>query len=194
MLKELHDIRRGDVFLADLDPIRGSEQGGTRPVLVIQNNVGNRHSPTVIVAPITSEIKKHDLPTHVALSPELGLPAESMALLEQVRTIDKSRLDSFMVSLDEDGMAAVNSALGISLALDDPTEVKPPDEIELCLCPICASQFFNSPEHIIRRVDPLCVKKDDCTYCQVRQGYDYVIRRVKKKKQPYPNYTRTWRN
>ena len=181
MLRELHDIRRGDIFLADLDPIRGSEQGGTRPVLVIQNNVGNRHSPTVIVAPITSEIKKCDLPTHIALPPELGLPEESMVLLEQVRTIDKSRLAEFMVSLDDDGMAPVDRALGISLALDDPTEVQPPDEMELCLCPICASQFFNSPEHIIRRLDPLCDKKDDCAYCEVRPGYEYRIKRVKKK-------------
>lgn len=181
MSKELNDIRRGDVFLADLDPIRGSEQGGTRPVLVIQNDVGNHYSPTVIVAPITSELKKHNQPTHVALPPELGLPAESMVLLEQVRTIDKSRLDTYMVSMDEDSMARVDGALGISLAIDDPTRVKLPDEMELCLCPICASQFFNSPEHIIRRVNPLCDVKADCTYCQVRKGYDYMIRRVKKK-------------
>ncbi len=104
-----------------------------------------------------------------------------MVLLEQVRTIDKSRLDTYMVSMDEDSMARVDGALGISLAIDDPTRVKLPDEMELCLCPICASQFFNSPEHIIRRVNPLCDVKDDCTYCQVRKGYDYMIRRVKKK-------------
>lgn len=178
---ENNHIRRGDIFLADLDPIRGSEQGGTRPVLIVQNDIGNHYSPTVIVAPITSELKKTRLPTHVALPPELGLPAESMVLLEQVRTIDKSRLDTFMASLDEDSMAYVDGAIGISLAIDDPTVIKQPDEMELCLCPICASQFFNSPDHIIRRVNPLCDVKDDCTYCQVRQGYDYMIRRVKKK-------------
>lgn len=85
-------ILRGQMYYANLDPVIGSEQGGNRPVLIIQNNVGNRHSPTVIVAPITSQLKKRRLPTHIGIPPYFGLPEQSMALLEQIRTIDKSRL------------------------------------------------------------------------------------------------------
>lgn len=181
MTKQMHEIKRGDVFFADLNPVRGSEQGGMRPVLIIQNNIGNRHSPTVIIAPITSKLKKNSLPTHVGLPLDIGLPAKSMVLLEQVRTIDKSRLGSYIVSLDDDLMDYVDDALGISLALDDPTQEEHPDEMTLCLCPTCAAQFYNSPDHTIRRVDPFEEMKDDCTYCQVRKGYVYNIRHVEKK-------------
>lgn len=182
MTKQLNEIRRGDIFFADLNPVRGSEQGGLRPVLVIQNNIGNRHSPTVIIAPITSKLKKNALPTHVGLPRDIGLPANSMVLLEQVRTIDKSRLSNYIAALDDEIMDYVDGALGISLALDDPSMEEHPDEMTLCLCPTCAAQFYNSPDHIIRRVDPLRDLKDDCTYCQVRQGYDYLIKKVDKRK------------
>ena len=182
MTKQLNEIRRGDIFFADLNPVRGSEQGGLRPVLVIQNNIGNRHSPTVIIAPITSKLKKNALPTHVGLPKDIGLPAKSMVLLEQVRTIDKSRLSNYIAALDDEIMDYVDGALGISLALDDPSAEDHPDEMTLCLCPTCAAQFYNSPDHIIRRVDPLRDLKDDCTYCQVRQGYDYLIKKVDKRK------------
>lgn len=182
MTKQLNEIRRGDIFFADLNPVRGSEQGGLRPVLVIQNNIGNRHSPTVIIAPITSKLKKNGLPTHVGLPRDIGLPAKSMVLLEQVRTIDKSRLSNYIAALDDEIMDYVDGALGISLALDDPSTEDHPDEMTLCLCPTCAAQFYNSPDHIIRRVDPLRDLKDDCTYCQVRQGYDYLIKKVDKRK------------
>jgi len=181
MTKQPSEIRRGDIFFADLNPVRGSEQGGLRPVLIIQNNIGNRHSPTVIIAPITSKIKKNTLPTHVGLPRDIGLPAKSMVLLEQVRTIDKSRLTNYVAALDDDLMDYVDGALGISLALDDPCREEEQDEMTLCLCPTCAAQFYNSPEHIIRRVDPFQDLKDYCTYCQVRKGYDYYIRRVEKK-------------
>lgn len=182
MTKQPNEIRRGDIFFADLNPVRGSEQGGLRPVLVIQNNIGNRHSPTVIIAPITSKLKKNALPTHVGLPGDIGLPANSMVLLEQVRTIDKSRLSNYIAALDDEIMDYVDGALGISLALDDPSMEDHPDEMTLCLCPTCAAQFYNSPDHIIRRVDPLRDWKDDCVYCQVRQGYDYLIKKVDKRK------------
>ena len=183
MTKQPNEIRRGDIFFADLNPVRGSEQGGLRPVLVIQNNIGNRHSPTVIIAPITSKLKKNALPTHVGLPRDIGLPAKSMVLLEQVRTIDKSRLSNYIAALDDEIMDYVDGALGISLALDDPSMEEHPDEMTLCLCPTCAAQFYNSPDHIIRRVDPLRDLKDDCSYSQVRQGYDYLIKKVDKRKQ-----------
>ncbi len=183
MRKNAEEILRGDVYYADLSPVRGSEQGGSRPVLVIQNDVGNKFSTTVIVAPITSRIKKKELPTHVRLPAEAGLPENSMVLLEQVRTIDKCRVEQYISRIDESTMSQVDKALGISLGLkfrqDERRERQ--DEMVLCLCPTCASQFFNSPDHIIRRVDPLSVIKEDCTYCQVRKGYDYRIIRARKK-------------
>ena len=112
------NIRRGDIFYADLRPVIGSEQGGIRPVLVVQNDVGNRHSPTVIVAAITSKMHKAKLPTHIELSKRYGIEKDSVILLEQVRTIDKSRLRERVCHLEQDVLVQVNKALEISLALD----------------------------------------------------------------------------
>lgn len=113
-----HDrpIRRGDVYYADLAPVVGSEQGGVRPVLIIQNDVGNRHSPTVIAAAITGYPKNRYQPTHVALDGRLfGLRMESTILLEQIRTLDKSRLGDYIGSLDAEKMWEVDAALEISV-------------------------------------------------------------------------------
>ncbi|WP_456299437.1 type II toxin-antitoxin system PemK/MazF family toxin [Paramaledivibacter caminithermalis] len=111
-------IRRGDVFYADLSPVIGSEQGGVRPVLVIQNDIGNKYSPTVIIAAITSQINKAKLPTHVEINgKQYGLPKDSVILLEQVRTIDKRRFIEKICKLDEDMMNKVNESLMISLGL-----------------------------------------------------------------------------
>lgn len=111
-------IKRGDIFFADLSPVVGSEQGGTRPVLIMQNNIGNQYSPTTIVAAITSQIDKAKLPTHVEIpkTPQ-GLGRDSVVLLEQVRTIDKSRLLEKITSLTEDKMKLVNHAIEVSLGL-----------------------------------------------------------------------------
>ena len=112
-------IRRGDIFYADLSPVVGSEQGGVRPVLVIQNNVGNRHSPTVICAAITSKMNKAKLPTHIELNARLyDMDKDSVVLLEQLRTIDKKRLKDKVCHLDGDIMRRVNRALKVSLELD----------------------------------------------------------------------------
>ncbi len=111
-------IRRGDIFYADLRPVIGSEQGGIRPVLVVQNDVGNRHSPTIIVAAITSKMHKAKLPTHIELAKSYGIEKDSVILLEQVRTIDKSRLREKVCHLDRDILVRVNQALLISFALD----------------------------------------------------------------------------
>lgn len=111
-------IRRGDIYYADLSPVIGSEQGGIRPVLVIQNNVGNKHSPTVIVAAITSKMNKAKLPTHIEIdSNQYHIVKDSVILLEQVRTIDKKRLREQVCRLDNELMRRVNEALGISLEL-----------------------------------------------------------------------------
>ena len=112
-------IRRGDIYYADLRPVIGSEQGGVRPVLIIQNDMGNKHSPTVIVAAITSQMHKSKLPTHVELgSDRYGIVKDSVILLEQVRTIDKSRLKEKVCHLDNDALVKIDIALKISLDLD----------------------------------------------------------------------------
>lgn len=113
-------IKRGDIYYADLSPVIGSEQGGIRPVLVIQNDVGNKYSPTTIVSAITSQINKAKLPTHVEISAtEYGLNKDSVVLLEQVRTIDKRRLREKIGHFDDDMMEKVNEALKISFGLID---------------------------------------------------------------------------
>lgn len=111
-------IRRGDIFYADLSPVVGSEQGGTRPVLIVQNDIGNQYSPTTIVAAITSQLSKAKLPTHVEISCEdCGLEKESVVLAEQIRTIDKRRLREKVSTLNEEIMNKVNEAIEISLGL-----------------------------------------------------------------------------
>lgn len=113
-------IKRGNVFYANLNPVVGSEQGGVRPVLVIQNDVGNRYSPTVIVAAITSKIAKAKLPTHVEIKAEEGkLEKDSVILLEQIRTVDKKRLQRQITHLEDEVIEKVSEALEISLGLID---------------------------------------------------------------------------
>jgi len=113
-------IKRGDIYYADLSPVVGSEQGGLRPVLIVQNDVGNRYSPTVIAAAITSRVGKTKLPTHIDLhAEEVGLTRDSVVLLEQIRTIDKKRLREKMGHLDESMMGAVDNAIGVSFGLAD---------------------------------------------------------------------------
>ena len=111
-------VRRGDIFYADLSPVVGSEQGGTRPVLIVQNDLGNRYSPTVIAAAITSRKDKADLPTHIRVSATgCGLQQDSIILLEQVRTLDKTRLREHMGQLPDGDMHRVDRALSVSFGL-----------------------------------------------------------------------------
>ena len=112
-------IRRGEVYYADLNPVVGSEQGGIRPVVVLQNDVGNKYSPTVIAAAITSQRDKTKLPTHTSVNADnCGLAKDSIVLLEQVRTIDKKRLKEKMGALDGNAMLKVDKALSVSFGLD----------------------------------------------------------------------------
>ena len=113
-----NSVRRGDIFYADLSPVVGSEQGGVRPVLIIQNDVGNRHSPTVIAAAITSQMNKAKLPTHIELvGQDCGLTKDSIVLLEQIRTLDKRRLREHMGRLDGALMDEVDRAIAVSFGL-----------------------------------------------------------------------------
>ena len=111
-------VKRGDIYYADLSPVVGSEQGGIRPVLVIQNDIGNKYSPTVIAAAVTSQINKAKMPTHIELAAkDYGLNKDSVILLEQIRTIDKRRLREKIGRIDDRLMASVNNALSISFGL-----------------------------------------------------------------------------
>lgn len=111
-------VKRGDIYYADLSPVIGSEQGGLRPVLIVQNDVGNKYSPTVIAAAITSQIGKTRLPTHIDVTADrFGLSKDSVILLEQIRTIDKQRLKEKMGHLDDNVMKRVNDAIGVSFGL-----------------------------------------------------------------------------
>lgn len=125
-------VKRGDIYYADLSPVVGSEQGGLRPVLIIQNDVGNRYSPTVIAAAITSRLSKNKLPTHIDVARNqtadedcYGLARDSIILLEQIRTLDKRRLKEKMGHLDEKLMQQVNSALSVSFGLTVPEHHAP---------------------------------------------------------------------
>ncbi|MCI5960308.1 MAG: type II toxin-antitoxin system PemK/MazF family toxin [Ruminococcus sp.] len=112
-----NNVRRGDIYYADLSPVVGSEQGGVRPVLIVQNDVGNRYSPTVIAAAITSQTGKARLPTHIEVHTDSGLAKSSIVLLEQIRTLDKRRLKDRMGHLDDETMTLVNDALSVSFGL-----------------------------------------------------------------------------
>ncbi len=113
------NVKRGELYYADLSPVVGSEQGGVRPVLVVQNDTGNKYSPTVIAAAVTSRINKAKLPTHIELPQAYGLQKDSVILLEQIRTIDKKRLMSRIGQLPPATMSRVNKAILISLGFDE---------------------------------------------------------------------------
>ena len=134
-----HTYLRGDMYYADLGHGIGSEQEGYRPVVIIQNNVGNKHSPTVIIASITSKKDaKAKLPTHYYINAENGLELPSIVLLEQLRTVDKRRLGDFE---------------------------SVPKKLILCLCSACADNFYGTGAYSLRRIDPQQTEKDTCTYC-----------------------------
>ena len=112
-------VKRGDMFYADLSPVVGSEQGGVRPVLVVQNDIGNKYSPTIIAAAVTSQINKAKMPTHIEINAETyGLAKDSVILMEQIRTIDKKRLKEKIGHIDNELMEKVNEALAVSFGLD----------------------------------------------------------------------------
>lgn len=162
---------RGDMYYADLGRGIGSEQEGYRPVLIIQNDTGNKHSPTVIVAAISSKVDaKAKLPTHYLLKAENGLELPSLVLMEQLRTIDKRRLETYIGHLEEQHIRRLNRALAVSVGLIEET----PKNLIMCLCPACANNFYGTGSYYLRRVHPGRVEKDICTYCGQRPGFDYA--------------------
>lgn len=163
---------RGDLYYADLGQGVGSEQKGTRPVVIIQNNVGNKHSPTVIIAAITSKTGvKAKLPTHYYIHEGNGLELPSIVLLEQIRTIDKRRLSGYIGRLAEEHIRGINHALAISIGLIEPI----PDKLTLCLCDACADAFRSTGVFALCPVGSQQAEKDTCVYCKQRLGVDYQV-------------------
>lgn len=115
-------LKRGDIYYADLNPVIGSEQGEYRPAIVVQNDVGNKHSPTVIIVPVTGKLHKNPLPTHVLLPKSCGLEKDSLALTEQIRAIDRSRLGNYIGFAGKSVMSQIDRALSISVGLDKKEE------------------------------------------------------------------------
>jgi len=135
----MFNIKRGDIFYADLDPVVGSEQGGKRPALIVQNDIGNKYSPTIIVVPLTQQQKK-DLPTHVAIPKSNVLCGDSFILMEQLRTIDRMRFLDYIGHISDEIMYKVNNALSVSLGLGD--WQSPKGEMPVYnLCPNCKIDF-----------------------------------------------------
>ena len=163
---------RGDLYYADLGRGIGSEQKGSRPVVIIQNNVGNRHSPTVIIAAITSKANiKAKLPTHYYLDTGNGLELPSLVLLEQIRTVDKRRLSGYIGRLDEKHIQGINHALAVSIGLIEPVPPKP----TLCLCGACADVFLGTGAFVLRKTALRRAEKEICGYCRQRSGTDYEV-------------------
>ncbi|MCD7920542.1 MAG: type II toxin-antitoxin system PemK/MazF family toxin [Clostridiales bacterium] len=193
MDRDFKQYHRGDIYFANLDPHYGSEQGGIRPVLIVQNDSGNRYSPTLVVAAATKRTdKKPYLPTHVILNhiPGMEYDGDSMFLLEQLYTIDKHRIKGFAGRITEEQQRKVNVGLAASLGLEDMNDgnVKIPRPVRkkrsspqgdpsmlFCLCPTCRSKFFDTKQYYIIRADRKQKDKDVCTYCQTRMGYDYYV-------------------
>lgn len=166
-------ILRGDIVLADLDPVCGCEQGGTRPVLIVQNNTGNSRSATTIAAAVTQK-RDPSLPTHVALAGVPGLKPNSVALLEQLRTLDERRLTRKLCSLDPKRMRLVDAALMTSLGI----RIAPTDSMLMTLCRTCAQSFRDSDGFALRQADPRQEAMEQCTICNVRTGYDFEVTRL----------------
>ena len=163
---------RGDLYYADLGHGIGSEQKGNRPVVIIQNNVGNKHSPTVIIAAVTSKANiKAKLPTHYYLDAGNGLDQPSLILLEQIRTVDKRRLSSYIGRLDEKHIQGINYALAISIGLIEPTSPK----LTLCLCGACANIFRGTGAFALRKEQPEQAEKEACSFCKHEVGERYAL-------------------
>jgi len=169
-------IKRGSIFYCEFPHKQDSLQNGLRPAIIVQNDVGNIHSPTIVIAPITSVPKRLDLPTHVFLGAQFGLQKDSMVLTEQITTISKNDLKEFVGITTEEYMKIVDKALKISVGL---SKKHNQDIFVACLCHRCLDNFFASGNYEIHRVDRFQTEKDTCTYCQTRMGYDYHITKRK---------------
>ena len=165
-------IKRGDIYYADLNPVVGSEQGDNRPVLIVQNNIGNEHSPTVVVLPITGNIRKNPLPTHVLLPKSCGLGRESLALAEQIRTIDRTRLSDYIGHISCDIQTEIDKALAMCVGIEK-HRTKKGEMLELTLCSRCEADFRNAGYLVVKKGWQEI--KEDCDFCKAAKGLNFGI-------------------
>ena len=165
-------VKRGDIYYANLNPVIGSEQGDTRPVLVVQNNMGNKYSPTVVVAPITCNLNKKPLPTHVKIPAFSGLAADSLALVEQIRTIDRTRFDGYIGRIDSMVQSKIDTALAICVGIEKHRADKG-ELLVLCLCKRCEGDFVDSGCILIKK--GWQKSKSLCNFCESKQGWVFGI-------------------
>ena len=169
-------VQWGDIFFCDLGKTKGSVQSGIRPVIVVQTNRLNQKSPTVVVAVLTTVIKKSEMNTHILLGTEYGLPEPSMIMLEQLRTVDiENELNEYIGTVT-DANKVNEIKRGLKYAVGIP--IKPKAErkaVILSLCPSCRQELFDNKKHLIKRLDPFQAEKECCEKCQVGYGYDYLI-------------------
>ena len=175
-----NEVLRGEIYLADMRKGAYSEQTGIRPVLIIQNDVGNATSPTVIIASITSKMDKPTLPTHVSVDAACGLHMDSIVLMEQLRTIDKRRLGKYIGILSEKQMKAIDKAINASVGNDIVKRTFSEKDIQV-LCPACAANLRDSGEYIVLRANPFQTEREACTICNKPDGspngYDYFVKK-----------------
>ena len=166
-------ICRGDLFYYDFGDNSGSVQSGERPVLVVQADDYNQNAPTIIVAAVTSVIKKRYLPSHIILGEEFGLKKPSMVLLEQIRTVNREDLREYIGTVDDDKLfRQINATLKKTFGL---WVYKPEGKENIrCLCPKCLNDYIHNPDYIVRRLDPFAKRKDRCDKCD-GDGWDYVV-------------------
>jgi len=174
--KANNSVQWGDIFFCNLGKTKGSVQSGIRPVIVVQTNRLNQKSPTVVVAVLTTVIKKSEMNTHILLGTEYGLPEPSMIMLEQMRTVDvDNELTEYVGTVtDENKINEIKRGLKCAIGIP----LKPRAErkaIILSLCPTCRQEFFDSKDYFIKRMDPFQTEKECCEKCQVGYGYDYLI-------------------
>ena len=179
----MSNVKWGEIYLCNLGNTKGSVQAGVRPVLVIQNNIGNKHSPTIVVATITSALKKLNQPTHVLLDTTCGLNEMSMVMLEQVKTIDKTcELIEYIGIVDnQDTIFKIQQGILAEFNLTQRPKSKRAITV-LSLCPHCFSEITKKPNISLRRVDPLDAEKVRCDKCQLDYGYEYLILKKHHKK------------
>jgi len=165
-------VKRGEIYYADLSPVIGSEQGETRPVLITQNDVGNKYSPTTVIVPITGNLKKCRLPTHVVIPESSSLDADSLGLVEQIRTIDRTRLGAYIGRIGGKVQAEIDNALAVCVGIDKNLSKKA-EVLTLCLCPRCESDFWESGCILIKRGWQR--DKKICDFCETRHGLVFGI-------------------
>ena len=169
----IHLCFRGELYYADLGCGIGSEQEGCRPVVILQNDVGNTYSPTTIIAPISRRSHtKANLPTHYPIEPSAGLAQPSVVLLEQIRVIDKGRLERRIGMLSGKSMRGIDNAIKVSIGLTALSQ-----KIPLCLCNICAGKLIGTGVFYLRRSQQLQSERKLCGLCNHRMGYDYEMLR-----------------